>query len=200
VKRPRLVLAASSVALFAAVAVLAVLAAPWRVWLAASAGLALIAALQSVTADPRDLATALLLSLPPVLALLADAAPTWLVGPLAVLLLVAGELGAMSLDCQGATHLTAAARARLLAPEGHGPRPASSLHSSSSPRVGRCRSRLQGVLRDRPFRGRRHGRGPRVRHRAGQGQGRMHRLSAALQPADRPCSAATRARRFVTEL
>jgi hypothetical protein len=117
VKRPRLVLAAASVALFAAVALLAVLAAPppWRAWLAACAGLALIAALQSVAADPRDLATALLLSLPPVLALLADAAPTWPVGPLAVLLLVASELGAMSWDCQGTTDLTPAARARLMA-------------------------------------------------------------------------------------
>jgi hypothetical protein len=115
-RRPRLVLAAASVALFAAVAVLAVPAAPtsWRIWLAGSAGLALIAALQSVAADPRDVAAALLLSLPPVLALLAHGSPTWLVGPLAVLLLVASEMGALSWDCQGAVGLTPAARARLL--------------------------------------------------------------------------------------
>jgi hypothetical protein len=92
--RPGRLLAASSVALFAAVVVVAVLAGPaaWKSWLAASAGLAIIAALQSVAADPRDLAPALLLSLPPVLGLLADDAPTWL-----------------------AAIMTPAARARLLA-------------------------------------------------------------------------------------
>jgi hypothetical protein len=115
--RPRRLLAASSVALFAAVAVLAVLAGPaaWRGWLVASAGLALIAALQSVAADPRDLAPALLLTLLPVLGLMADGAPTWLVAPLAVLLLTASELGALSWDCRGAATMTPAARAQLLA-------------------------------------------------------------------------------------
>jgi hypothetical protein len=49
-----------------------------------------------------------------VVALAADASPTWLIGPLAAVLLVAGELNALSWELQGRKPLDAARRRRLL--------------------------------------------------------------------------------------
>lgn len=59
------------------------------------------AAYRSVTDDPRALTVALLVSVAPVVALLADGSPTWLVGPLAALLLVAGELNVLGWELRG---------------------------------------------------------------------------------------------------
>lgn len=99
---PRVVLAFGSVTIIGTVAAVAVMAGPEasRRWMLLCGGLALVAALQSVTSEQRDLAPALLLSLPPLVALVLYGSPTWLIAPLAVLLLVAGELNALSWECR----------------------------------------------------------------------------------------------------
>lgn len=114
---PRVVLGVGSVAIVAVVVVAAAALAPdgARPWLLLSGVLAVVAAVQGVASDPRDLATALLLSLPPVIALVADGSPTWLIGPLGALLLVAGELNALSWECQVARPIGPVKRRRLLA-------------------------------------------------------------------------------------
>lgn len=112
---PRIVLGSASIAAFAAAVFIAAPLGPAgaRRWLIASAVVAVIAAVQTVASDPRDLKTALLLGLPPVIALLAEGAPTWLIAPLGVLLLVAAETGTMSWACQDAERLTAVQRRHL---------------------------------------------------------------------------------------
>lgn len=64
--------------------------------------------------NPAGFPAALYLSLPPVIALLADDSSTWLIGPLGALLLVAGELHALSWECRGTSPIDAMARRRLL--------------------------------------------------------------------------------------
>lgn len=112
---PRMVLATLSVAALAvAVFVAAPLGPPAaRRWLLVSAILAVIAAVQTAASDPRDLKTALLLALPPIIALLAHGAPTWLIAPLGVLLLVSAETAAMSWASQDAGRLTDVQRHHL---------------------------------------------------------------------------------------
>ncbi len=117
--RPRLILAAASVALTLVVVATGVALGPdqFRRWLVFSGVLAVVTSIQSVASDQRDLTAALLLSTPPVVALLADGSPTWLIGPLAVLLLIAAELSALSWDARGVrggSSLTHAQRQRLL--------------------------------------------------------------------------------------
>lgn len=67
-----------------------------RLWLVLAGGLAVVAAVQSLVAAPRDLALALVLVVPALVALGADEAPTWLVAPLGALLLLAGEFQTLS--------------------------------------------------------------------------------------------------------
>lgn len=112
----RVALACCSVAIIAAVVVVAAALGPddSRPWLLFCGLLAVAAALQSVVSEPRDLAPALLFSLPPVVALLAEGSPTWLIGPLGVALLVAGELNALSWKSQAAGSSDAARPGRLL--------------------------------------------------------------------------------------
>ncbi len=112
----RWVLASASLALFVGVLLLAVVHGPReaRLLLLAFAALAGGAAVQSLTSEPRDLIPALVLALPPVMALAAPGSPTWLIGPLAVLLLLAGELNALSWDCRGPFPMSAVQRHRLL--------------------------------------------------------------------------------------
>jgi hypothetical protein len=62
---------------------------------------AVLAAVQAAARDPAALRWAILVSLPPVVALVADESPTWLVGPLGALLLVAAELNAVSWRLRG---------------------------------------------------------------------------------------------------
>lgn len=97
------VLGASSVAIVAAVGLSAtrVSTSDPKVWLYFCVALAVATAFQSVTSEPRDLTPALLFSVPPVMALVAEGSPTWLIGPLGVLLLLAGELSALSWEFQG---------------------------------------------------------------------------------------------------
>jgi hypothetical protein len=101
--RPRNMLASSSVALIASVNGMALALGPEhaRVWLLVSGLLAIGSALQSIAWEPDDLMAALLFSLPPVIALVADGSPTWLIGPLGALLLVAAELNVLSWDYDG---------------------------------------------------------------------------------------------------
>jgi hypothetical protein len=107
-ERPRLVVASLSVALVAGVAcTAAALGPPDEVWLWFSAIFATLAAVQSVASAPRDLGWALALASLPVAYLVSDGSPTWLIGPLAALLLLAGELNALSWEARG----TGAARA-----------------------------------------------------------------------------------------
>jgi hypothetical protein len=113
--RPRLVLASASLGFLLLVMLMAIDLGPDRArpWLMISSGVALIAAVQSVASDPRDLTLALVLCMPSVLALLAEGSPTWLIGPLGALLLLAGELNALSWDCHGVAELNPVTRRRL---------------------------------------------------------------------------------------
>lgn len=113
--RPRVLLAAASVAITVFVVGAAALLGPSgaRPWLVADVVIVAIVAVQSAGSDPRDLNAALLLSLPPVAALLAEGSPTWLIGPLATLLLVASELNALSWACERAAPMTGVQRGRL---------------------------------------------------------------------------------------
>lgn len=97
------VLGAASVALVAAVGLSAtrLSTSDSKVWLYFCVALAVATAFQSVASEPRDLTPALLFSLPPIMALVAKGSPTWLVGPLGVLLLLAGELSALSWEFHG---------------------------------------------------------------------------------------------------
>lgn len=112
---PRLLLAAGSVISIAFVAFSAAIVAPvgLRFLLLLCAAVAVGAALQSALLDPMDLMTALLLSLPPVIALVAPGAPTWLIAPFGALLLLAGELNALGWECAPDGPLDAAQRRRL---------------------------------------------------------------------------------------
>lgn len=67
-----------------------------RVGLAAVGLVAFGMAISSLIAEPRELLAALVLGAMPVMALATEEATSWLVGPLAVLLLVGGELNAWS--------------------------------------------------------------------------------------------------------
>ncbi len=113
--RPRALLAAGSVATVAAVVFMALPAVHpgAQRWILASGILAVIATVQTVASDPRDLKTAMLLALPAPAALAVTGAAAWLVGPLAVLLLVAAELSTLSWECQDAERLTTVQRGRL---------------------------------------------------------------------------------------
>lgn len=115
-KQPRVVLASGSVSIITVVVVVAAALGPneTQPWLLFCGVAALVAAVQSATSDPADVAYALLLSLPPVIALVAEGSPTWLVGPFGALLLVAGELNALSWACEGAGPMSARNRRRLL--------------------------------------------------------------------------------------
>lgn len=112
---PRTVLGGASVVLIGVVVFGALPFAPpsFRGWLLVSGILAVIAAVQTAASDPRDLKTALLLALPVVIALVADGAPTWLIGPLGVLLLAAAELNALSWECREAERTSDVQRHRL---------------------------------------------------------------------------------------
>lgn len=112
---PRLILASCSVAIVLLVVTTATALGPdgARPWLLVSGSIAVITAIQAAASDPADLAPALLFSLPPVIALLADGSPTWLVGPLGACLLLAGELSALSWESQGTRPLSAVRQHRL---------------------------------------------------------------------------------------
>jgi hypothetical protein len=113
---PRWTLALASLLIFGGVLVLAVALGPreGRILLLAFSLLAGGAAVQSVTSEARDLIPALVLALPPVMALAAPGSPTWLIGPLAVLLFVAAELNALGWECRGPFPMSFAQRRRLL--------------------------------------------------------------------------------------
>lgn len=113
--RPRLILASCSVAIIVLVVTTGAALGPEsvRTWLLLSAGLAVITAVQAAASDSADLAPALLFSLPPVIALLADGSTTWLIGPLGAALLVAAELNALGWESHGTGPLSAMRSHRL---------------------------------------------------------------------------------------
>ena len=97
------------------VAVLAALAwgpRAYRAYLAVSGVVAIAMAVSSVVADPRELLAALLFAAPPVMSLTVEGSPTWAIGPLAVLLLVGGELNTWSWELGRADLDTAVVRRR----------------------------------------------------------------------------------------
>ena len=112
----RVLLGAWSVAIIAVVVFTASAVGPegMRLWLLLCSVVAVGAALQSVALDPPDLTTALLFSLGPLIGLLADGSPAWLIGPFAALLLLAAELNALSWACQAEGSMTSRQRRRLL--------------------------------------------------------------------------------------
>lgn len=83
-----------------------------RLWLVLTGALAVVAAVQSLIATPRDLSLALVLAVPSVVALGAEGAPTWLVAPLGGLLLLAGELQTLSWENRVSWPPTAVQRGR----------------------------------------------------------------------------------------
>ena len=114
---PRVLLSIGSVGAIAGAAGAGALLAPaplfW--WLLLCAFFATVAAFHGVTSNPRDLAAALFLALPPVAALAAEGSPAWLIGPLAALLLLGGELCALAWTCEGSRPLNDVQRRRLRA-------------------------------------------------------------------------------------
>lgn len=96
VGRPRTLIAMASVAATAIAVATAISSGPpeHRVWLGVSGLMGLAMTFPSLFVDPRDLLPALVFSAAPVMALVSDGSPGWLIAPLAVLLLVAGELNA----------------------------------------------------------------------------------------------------------
>lgn len=102
--RPGVILAACSVSIIAVVNAAAATQAPpgARAPLLLCGSLAVVIAMQAALRDPAALAGALLFSVPPVIALAAADSPTWLIGPLGVMLLVAGELNALNWELRGA--------------------------------------------------------------------------------------------------
>ena len=70
-------------------------------------------AAKSAFMDPADITPALLLALPPVAALAADGSPTWLMGPLAALLLLGAELTMIGWRLRGSRPLSMVQKRRL---------------------------------------------------------------------------------------
>lgn len=115
--RTRRLLAAGSCALIVVAAAVGVVGTPGEsgVLVLIVAIAVIVFAIQAAISDPSDLSVALLLSAWPVLAILEETPDSWLIGPLAVLLLLAGELNALSWASQGQEPLNAIARRRLAA-------------------------------------------------------------------------------------
>ncbi|NIS33410.1 MAG: hypothetical protein GWN07_23095, partial [Actinobacteria bacterium] len=112
----RVILAACSVAIIVVVNATAAALGPddARPALLLCGLVALRGAVQSAASNPAGFTSALYFSLPPVIALLAEDSPTWLIGPLGALLLVASELGALSRELHGTGPIDALAWRRLL--------------------------------------------------------------------------------------
>lgn len=97
-QRIRMLLALAAVGLVAGVALVAAVLNPpgTRSWLVVCAALAAAMAVQAVSSEPRDLIPALLFALIPVIGLASEGSPWWLGPPFAALLLIAGELSALT--------------------------------------------------------------------------------------------------------
>ena len=114
--RERTLIAAASVAA-SALAVLVALSVgtgPHRVWLTISGLVGVALVFPSLFTDPRELLPALVFSLPPVLALVADPATASLAAPRAVLLLIGAALSALCWPPGGARATGDAGRAHLI--------------------------------------------------------------------------------------
>ena len=96
--RLRFGMAVLAVALVAGVSVSAALLNPpgGRTWLVVCGIAATATAVQALSSEPRDLIPALLLALIPVVGLASQGAPSWLGAPMVCLLLLAGELCALT--------------------------------------------------------------------------------------------------------
>ncbi len=101
--RTRVLFGWGSVVLVILVVGIALTASPTGVrwWLAVVGVVGVLMAVPAAFSDPRELTPALVLSLAPVAVLLFGDATSWLVPPLASLLLVAAELNAMGWAGQG---------------------------------------------------------------------------------------------------
>ena len=110
----RTLLAVASVAAIALAVFVALGLGPrdYRAYLAVSGLVAVAMAVSSVSAEPRELLVALVFAVPPVMALTAEGSPSWVIGPLAALLLVGAELNALSWELGGAEAGREAMRAR----------------------------------------------------------------------------------------
>lgn len=97
-KRARTVLAVVTVGLIGGLSLTAAALNPpgSRTWLVVCGIVAAALSVQAVSSEPRDLLPAILLALMPVAGLASEGAPSWLGLPFAGLLLVAGELGALT--------------------------------------------------------------------------------------------------------
>jgi hypothetical protein len=100
---PRVLVAAASVGAIAAAVVLSLALGPRETGsLLAVPGVAAIAlSVSSVVAEPRELLAALFLATAPTMALVHPEASSWMIGPIAVLLLLGAELNAWSWELGG---------------------------------------------------------------------------------------------------
>jgi hypothetical protein len=112
---PRIVLGAGSVVLLATAVGIALALGPDRArpLLLLCGALAVAVVVHSALVEPADITPALLLALPPVAALAADGSPSWLIGPLATLLLLAAELSVVGWRWRGRGPLSPVQRRRL---------------------------------------------------------------------------------------
>lgn len=113
--RIRMAIAVTAVGLVGGVAVTAaMLNAPGtRSWLLVCAVVATGMAVQAVTSEPRDLIPALVLALLPVVGLVSAESPSWLGLPFAALLLLAGELAALTWEDPARMHMDGSLSPRL---------------------------------------------------------------------------------------
>lgn len=102
-RRSRAALATASVCAVAAVVIVSLALGPRanRGWQLLPGLVAVALSISSVVAEPRELLGAMVFGAGPVMGLAAAGSPSWLIGPLAVLLLVGGELNALSWEVGG---------------------------------------------------------------------------------------------------
>lgn len=115
-RSPRALLAAAAVAAVVLVdAVAIVVGTPdARLLLCFSSAVAVALTVHGVTSKPVSIGWGLVLGAPPVVALLTHGRPSWLIGPLAAVLLLAGELGSLSWELRGAMPDEVLVRHRLM--------------------------------------------------------------------------------------
>jgi hypothetical protein len=85
-----------------------------RAWLFVPGFVAIALSISSVVAEPRELLASLVLGAAPLMGLAAQDASSWMIGPLAVLLLMGGELNAWGWELGGSESTGRAGRRRIV--------------------------------------------------------------------------------------
>ena len=113
--RARMVIAAASIVSFAAAVLTSLRLGPieGRIWLSVIGVAAIVLCFPSLLVSPRDLLATVVASLAPLMALASEGEPSWLIGPVAALLLLGAELNALCWEMQGPSALQSDARVRV---------------------------------------------------------------------------------------